>query len=138
MYKLRRCKIRSLQSLRNAKAFAGSPPGVVQRLEAMAAVASRRHTVCTLRKEPVMAASHFQQFLDDATCPAPDTDSPLGPDCLYGLYTSWCLLHGMTPKSGARFRAGMRLCRVNIRSGKLRMKGRAAADYILTSYPYSG
>jgi hypothetical protein len=32
----------------------------------------------------------------------------------------------------------MRLCRVNIRSGKLRMKGRAAADYILTSYPYSG
>jgi hypothetical protein len=91
-----------------------------------------------LRKEPDMATSHFQQFLSDATCPAPDTDHPLGPDCLYGLYTSWCLLHGLRPKPDALFRAGMRLQRIDVRGGKLRMKGRAAADYILSSYPDAG
>lgn len=85
-----------------------------------------------------MATSHFHQFLHDATSPAPDTDSPLGPDCLYGLYTSWCLLQGLTSKRGASFRAGMRLCRVNVHHGRLRMKGRAARDYALTSCPYSG
>lgn len=53
-----------------------------------------------------MATSHFQQFLHDATSPAPDTDNPLGPDCLYGLYTSWCLLQGRTPRPGAAVRAG--------------------------------
>jgi hypothetical protein len=84
-----------------------------------------------------VATSHFQQFLLDATSPAPDTDSPLGPDCLYGLYTSWCLLQGMAPKPVASFRAGMRLCRINVHRGRLRMKGRAAADYILASYPHS-
>jgi hypothetical protein len=85
-----------------------------------------------------MATSHFQQFLHDATSPAPDTDTPLGPDCLYGLYTSWCLLQGLTPQPERFFRVGMRLCRVNIHGGRLRMKGQAAADYILSSYPYSG
>jgi hypothetical protein len=84
-----------------------------------------------------VGTSHFQQFLHDATSPDPDTDLPLGPDCLYGLYTSWCLLQGMAPKRVASFRAGMRLCRVKIHRGRLRMKGRAAADYILTSYPHS-
>ncbi|CAI3799363.1 hypothetical protein [Pseudarthrobacter sp. MM222] len=84
-----------------------------------------------------MATSHFQQFLRDATSPAPDTDCPLGADCLYGLYTSWCLLQGMAPKPGRSFRAGMRLCRVNVHHGRLRMKGRAAAAYILASYPHA-
>jgi hypothetical protein len=85
-----------------------------------------------------MATSHFQQFLSDATSPAPETDSPLGPDCLYGLYTSWCLLHGMRPRTHLSFRAGMRRCRVSLHGSRRRMKGRAAADYILTSYPYAG
>jgi hypothetical protein len=84
-----------------------------------------------------VATSYFQQFLHDATSPAPDTDSPLGPDCLDGLYTSWCLLQGMARKPVASFRAGMRLCRINVHRGRLRMKGRAAADYILASYPHS-
>ncbi|MBT2549697.1 hypothetical protein [Arthrobacter sp. ISL-65] len=85
-----------------------------------------------------MATSHFQQFLHDATYPAPETDSPLGPDCLYGLYTSWCLIQGLTPKTDSSFRAGMRRCRVNLRGARRKMKGRAAADYILASYPYAG
>jgi hypothetical protein len=84
-----------------------------------------------------MASSHFQQFLHDATSPAPDTDLPLGPDCLYGLYTSWCLLQGITPSTSTSFRAGMRACNVNVHNGRLRMKGgRAVADYILASYPH--
>jgi hypothetical protein len=85
-----------------------------------------------------MATSHFRQFLSDATSPAPDTDLPLRPDCLYGLDTSWCLLHGMRPKPGPLFRAGMRVHRINIHRSKLRMNGRAAADYILTSCPDPG
>ena len=85
-----------------------------------------------------MATSHFQQFLNDATSPAPDTDIPLGADCLYGLYTSWCLLQGMAPKTSASFRVGMRLCGINVHHSRLKMKGRAAADYILASYPYTG
>ncbi|MDQ1058613.1 hypothetical protein QFZ23_002514 [Arthrobacter globiformis] len=84
-----------------------------------------------------MATSHFRQFLHHATSPAPDTDIPLGSGCLYGLYTSWCPLQGMTRKSGPSFRAGTRLRRINIHNRRVRMKGRAAAGYILASYRHS-
>jgi hypothetical protein len=84
-----------------------------------------------------MATSHFRQFLHDATSPDTDTDTPLEPDCLYGLYTSWCLLQGLTPRSDTA-RPGMRRCRVNLRASKRRMKGRPEADYILVTYPYAG
>ena len=40
--------------------------------------------------------SHFQRFLDEATVPDPEA-AVLGPDCLYGLYVSWCLLHRIRP-----------------------------------------
>jgi hypothetical protein len=82
-----------------------------------------------------MAASHFQQFLDEATHFDPDTDSPLGPDCLYGLYTSWCLLHGIKPKPDTVFRVGMNRCGIDIHNSSRSMCGAAAADYILFSYP---
>src|SRR3954469_12976799 len=72
-----------------------------------AAVAPWRPS-CTLRKEPPMATSHFQQFLHDTTTPEPDTDCPLGADRLYGPYMGWCLLQGVTPKPDASLRAGMR------------------------------
>ncbi|NUP57889.1 MAG: hypothetical protein HOQ06_00225 [Pseudarthrobacter sp.] len=82
-----------------------------------------------------MASSHIQQFLDEATTPDPSRDFPLGPDCLYGLYVSWCRLHGFVAKPDQAFRAGMRRCGVDVRNSQLRMKGPAAADYILSSYP---
>ncbi|BCW79904.1 MULTISPECIES: hypothetical protein [Micrococcaceae] len=82
-----------------------------------------------------MSASHFQQFLDEATTPDPSGDSPLGPDCLYGLYVSWAALHGLSPKPDQAFRAGMLRCGVDVRNSRLRMTGPAAADYILSSYP---
>lgn len=82
-----------------------------------------------------MSASQFQQFLNEATTSEPSGDSPLGPDCLYGLYVSWAALHGLTPKPDQAFRAGMLRCGVDVRDSKLRMTGPAAADYILSSYP---
>lgn len=82
-----------------------------------------------------MPASHFQQFLNEATTSDPFSASPLGPDCLYGLYVSWASLHGLTPRPDQAFRAGMRRCGVNVRNSRLRMTGPAAADYILSSYP---
>ena len=82
-----------------------------------------------------MATSHFQQFLQQATVFDPSSDSTLGPDCLYGLYVSWCGLHGYAPKSDQAFRAGMLRCGVDVNNSWLHMTGPAAADYILSSYP---
>lgn len=87
------------------------------------------------RKSLEMALSQFQQFLDEATSPDPFDESSLGPDCLYGLYVSWADLHGMAPKSDQAFRAGMLRCGVDVRNCPLRMKGPAAANFILSSYP---
>jgi hypothetical protein len=80
-----------------------------------------------------MATSHFEQFLDEATVPNLDTDCPLGPDCHYGLYTNSCLLHGMKPEPDITFRDAMHRCAMDIQAR--RMRGPAAADYILVSYP---
>jgi hypothetical protein len=82
-----------------------------------------------------MATSHFEQFLNEATIADPETDSPLGADCLYGLYTSWCLLHGIAPKPDLRFRAGMYRLGIHMHDVRRRMRGPAATDYIMSSYP---
>ena len=82
-----------------------------------------------------MTASHFNQFLDQATVAESDTDCPLTADCLYGLYTSWCVLHGLEARPDAPFRAAMRRRGVDVHECRLRMVGPAAADYILSSYP---
>ena len=72
-----------------------------------------------------MALSHFDRFLLDATV-LDETQRPLGPDCLYGLYTSWYLLHNIAPVADLTFRAAME---------RRRMVGQAARDDILASYP---
>ncbi|MET4590592.1 hypothetical protein [Arthrobacter sp. 754] len=80
-----------------------------------------------------MAYSQFDQFLQEATYREQGSDSTLDPDSLYGLYTSWCSVSGNTPRAERAFWAAMR---DRAGSGQaLRMKGPAAADYILTSYP---
>lgn len=84
-----------------------------------------------------MAQSHFAQFLEEATSADFDTDCPLTADCLYGLYTSWCLLHGLEVRQDVTFRAAMQRLGVDVHSSRLRMVGPAAADYILSSYPYA-
>jgi hypothetical protein len=85
-------------------------------------------------EEPVMATSHFERFLHEATVPD-ETHCPLEPDCLYGLYTSWCLLHRISPAPEITFRDAMGRSVVHRRHSRLRMTGPAAADYILASYP---
>lgn len=82
-----------------------------------------------------MDTSHFQNFLTEATIADPETESPLGADCLYGLYVSWCFLQGIQPRSDSAFRAGMAQCGIKVHDSQLRMQGPAAADYILSSYP---
>ena len=82
-----------------------------------------------------MATSHFTTFLEEATVPEFDTDSPLSADCLYGLYVSWCVLHGTEPEPDFTFRAAMHCRCVDVHDCRLRMVGPAAADYILSSYP---
>ena len=84
-----------------------------------------------------MAASHFTQFLAEATVAESDTDCPLSADCLYGLYTSWCIIHGLKAKRDIIFRAAMHRRGVDVHQCRLRMVGPAAADYILSSYPYA-
>jgi hypothetical protein len=79
-----------------------------------------------------MAHSQFDQFLSEATYLDRESDSTLNGDSLYGLYISWCYLSGTTPKAERTFWAAMNQ---RVSPGQcLKMKGPAAADYILSSY----
>lgn len=80
-----------------------------------------------------MAYSQFDRFLQEATYREQESDSTLDPDSFYGLYTSWCSVSHNAPRAEQTFWAAMR---DRVGPGQdLRMKGPAAAEYILTSYP---
>ena len=80
-----------------------------------------------------MAHSQFDQFLQEATCQAQESEKALDQDSFYGLYTSWCLLAETTPHPEPTFWAAIEQ---RVAPGtRLRMTGPAAADYILASYP---
>jgi hypothetical protein len=81
-----------------------------------------------------MAPSQYDLFLKEATI-NDHADSTLGRDCLYGLYTSWCFLQRLAPCTEDAFWTAMKKKRVRPDNNGLRMKGPAAADYILASYP---
>lgn len=81
-----------------------------------------------------MADTQYDQFLNEATAYA-DTGSVLGRDCLYGVYTSWCFLSQTVPQPENKFWAAMEQKRIRPGRSKLRIKGPAATDYILSSYP---
>jgi len=83
-----------------------------------------------------MPTSHVTQFLQEATVPD-ETGQPLDLDCLYGLYTSWCLLHRINPLEDLHFREALQ--RRGVETGHIhrRITGTAAVDYILASYPAS-
>jgi len=81
-----------------------------------------------------MATSHITRFLLDATVPD-ETHAPLGPDCLYGLYTSWCILHNIKPVEDSAFRSAIRRHGIDPGGTRRRMAGPAASDYILATYP---
>lgn len=80
-----------------------------------------------------MARSQFDQFLQEATYPDQESDWTLEADTFYGLYTSWCYVTHRNPRPEQHFWAAMSQ---RVRPGQcLRMKGPAAADYFLSSYP---
>lgn len=82
-----------------------------------------------------MTAIYLDDFLQDATSAEPGSEGGLGCEELYGLYTSWCLLHKYPISSpGVLFRA---LARKGIVPGRSRlaMRGPAAVDYIVASAP---
>jgi len=81
-----------------------------------------------------MANSQFDHFLHEATYSDQASDSTLDRDRLYGLYTSWCVINQQPPGGETSFWAAMKARLAPGRNG-LRMKGPAAADYILASYP---
>jgi hypothetical protein len=81
-----------------------------------------------------MAHSQFDTFLQEATQLDQAAESTLDSDRLYGLYTSWCFINRQTPGQESVFWAAMKH-RIPADGHGLRMKGPAAADYILTSYP---
>ena len=82
-----------------------------------------------------MATSQYDLFLQEATTQDPASDRALGRNRLYGLYTSWCFLHQAAPRPEDAFWAAMKKKQIHPKRTGLRMKGPAAADYILASYP---
>lgn len=83
-----------------------------------------------------MAQTQYDQFLQEATIATDDqSDMTLGRDGLYGLYTSWCFLHQSVPQPEDAFWSAMREKQIEPGRKGLRMKGPAAADYILASHP---
>lgn len=85
-------------------------------------------------KSPALSEIQFDQFLVEATTCDNGSGATLGPDPLYGLYTSWCHVTGSVPDAENTFWEGMQ-GRINAEPNGLRMKGPAAADYFLASYP---
>ncbi|WP_442543319.1 hypothetical protein ACSBOX_15970 [Arthrobacter sp. KN11-1C] len=78
----------------------------------------------------------FDQFLAEATITTHDrSDSTLGRDCFYGLYTSWCWLKQSVPLPENIFWAALKAKGIHPVGNGLAMTGPAAADYILASYP---
>jgi hypothetical protein len=81
-----------------------------------------------------MAHSQFDIFLQEATYLDQTSEHVLDRDRLYGLYTSWCFINQQALSPEDSFWAAMR-DRISPDHSGLRMKGPAAADYIMASYP---
>jgi hypothetical protein len=82
-----------------------------------------------------MTATHFEQFLAEAVVPDREPGLGLGRDELYGLYTSWCLLHQAEPQPPAALWEAMKHSGIDPDNNNLSMTGPAAADYIVASAP---
>lgn len=82
-----------------------------------------------------MPATHFEDFLAEAVVPDREPGLGLGRDELYGLYTSWCLIHKVEPQLPESLWTAMREQGIDPDSNNLSMTGPAAADYIVASAP---
>ena len=81
-----------------------------------------------------MAASQYDQFRQEATTRDPEADRALWRNRLSGLYSRRCFLAQAAPRSEEAFWAAMKIKRIHPKRTGLRMKGPAAADYMLASY----
>ncbi|MFF1255015.1 hypothetical protein ACFVYC_21310 [Pseudarthrobacter sp. NPDC058329] len=82
-----------------------------------------------------MSHPHFEVFLAQAIDEGQDKEAGLGPDELYGLYTSWCLLNKEEPQPPEALWEALKAHRIKPEHNHLGMKGPAAADYIIASAP---
>jgi hypothetical protein len=82
-----------------------------------------------------MPANHFEEFIAEAVVPDREPGLGLGRDELYGLYTSWCLLHKAQLQPPEALWAALLAQDINPDSNNLSMTGPAAADYIVASAP---
>ena len=82
-----------------------------------------------------MDATKFDQFIAEALTTERETDTVFGPDELYGLYTSWCLIHQLQPAAPDSLFTALRERGIDADDCDLAMTGPAAADYILASAP---
>jgi hypothetical protein len=82
-----------------------------------------------------MADSQYDQFLFEATAPDAAAGAGIRRECLYGVYMSWCFLSSSAPRAEDAFWAAMKKKRIRPGRTPLRIKGPAAADYILSTYP---
>jgi hypothetical protein len=80
--------------------------------------------------------SHFDRFLSEAIAVDREAGAGLGPDALYGLYTSWCLMtDAHTATARALFKALKDRHGISSSNNALAMTGPAARNYILASAP---
>lgn len=88
-----------------------------------------------------MTLSIYRRFISDCIAVDAGEDHGLTDDELYGVYISWCALHGQEIETCKAFWTAMaelglhrrrRINRRYVRPG-LRMTGPAAVDYILAS-----
>ena len=82
-----------------------------------------------------MTTTHFDRFLSEALATGRESDTGLGKDELYGLYTSWCLINQDRPQPARSLWAALKEHRINPADNRLTMTGPAATDYILASAP---
>ncbi|APX01075.1 MULTISPECIES: hypothetical protein [Arthrobacter] len=82
-----------------------------------------------------MDATQFDLFVAEALTTERETDTVLGPDELYGLYTSWCLIHKAQPDAAGALFVALRERGIDPENCEMAMTGPAAADYILASAP---
>jgi hypothetical protein len=82
-----------------------------------------------------MSHPHFEAFLAQAIDEGQDKEAGLGPDELYGLYTSWCLLNQEELQTPEALWEALKAHRIKPEHNHVGMKGPAAADYIIASAP---
>lgn len=82
-----------------------------------------------------MTANHFEDFLAEAVVQDREPGMGLGRDELYGLYTSWCLIHKAQPQPPDALWEALEGHGISPDNNNLSMTGPAAGDYIVASAP---